>query len=106
MNIVTVEFMGHRYTFANFDIMCRAVHVTQQHTTPRAMVSAAIKVEKIGKRETVECTVDEEWGTISPTFKEVSKHREDDQFSSTSGNLKYFGAIAGKEVRMTIEVIE
>jgi hypothetical protein len=57
LKVVTVEFRGHRYTFDNFDIMCRAVHATQQHTTPRAMVSAAIRVENIGKRDYDECSV-------------------------------------------------
>ena len=45
-NKATIEFMGYRYTFKNFDVMCRAVHITQQHTTTRSMEMMAEKVEK------------------------------------------------------------
>ena len=44
------------------------------------------------------CTVDREWNTIQPTFV------IDGQY--TSGELKYFSKLAGRKVKVTIEVLE
>jgi hypothetical protein len=50
-------------------------------------------------KQTVELVVDSEWGTISPQFELPNG-------DITSGKLKYFGPLAGKKVKLTIEILE
>lgn len=45
-------------------------------------------------------TVDSEWGTISPRFNLDG----DKQYSSTSGELKYFQKLSCKKPKIHIEV--
>ena len=55
----------------------------------------------IVKSETVECIVDKQYGTISPQFTKITGVS-----GISSGSLKYFQSIAGKRVKITIEVKE
>lgn len=50
---------------------------------------------------TTTCQVDD-YGTISPSFK----INPQDPYSYTSGNLKYFSIFKGKQVRVTIEILD